>query len=80
MVFFLFGSIRQFFYDVNKRTSRLIMNGLLLSAGYDVMNIPSKRQLAFNEQMVRFYDSKDGTEMLEFLVSCSLDPELSAHP
>lgn len=78
MVFFLFGSLNQFFYDVNKRTSRLIMNGILLSAGYDVMNIPAKRQLEFNEKMIRFYDSKDGTEMLGFLATCSLDPALVA--
>ena len=77
MAFFLFGSINQFFFDVNKRTSRLMMNGALLSAGYDVMNIPAKRQLEFNEKMVRFYDSKDGTEMMAFLASCSLDPELT---
>lgn len=78
MVFFLFGSINQFFYDVNKRTSRLIANGILLSAGYDAINIPAKRQLEFNEKMIRFYDSKDGTEMLAFLATCSLDPSLSA--
>lgn len=77
MVFFLFGSIEQFFYDVNKRVSRLMMNGILLSAGYDAINIPAKRQLEFNEKMVRFYDSRDGTEMLEFLATCSLDPQMA---
>ena len=30
---FLFGALNQFFYDGNKRTSRLMMNGILLSAG-----------------------------------------------
>ncbi len=77
VTFFLFGSLHQFFYDVNKRTSRLIMNGVLLSAGYDAINIPAKRKLEFNEKMVRFYDSKDGTEMMEFLISCSLDPAMA---
>jgi len=75
--FFLFGSLHQFFFDVNKRVSRLIMNGILLSAGYDVINIPAKRQLEFNEKMVRFYDTQDGTEMIAFLVSCSLDAKLA---
>ena len=77
VVFFLFGSINQFFYDVNKRTSRLIMNGILLCAGHDVINIPAKRQLEFNEKMLRFYDAKDGMEMMEFLASCSLDSKLA---
>ena len=72
MAFFLFSSIHHFFYDVNMRASKLMMNGILLSAGYDAINIPFKRQLEFNEKMVRFYDTSDGTEMLEFLASCSL--------
>jgi Fic family protein len=72
MTFFLFGSINQFFYDVNKRTSRLMMNGTLLSSGLDVINIPAKKQLEFNEKMIRFYDSEDGTEMMEFLEGCQL--------
>ncbi len=78
MAFFLFGSIHQFFYDVNKRASRLMMSGVLLSSGYDAINIPAKRQLEFNEKMVRFYDTGDGTEMMEFLASCSLDPKLAS--
>jgi len=77
VAFFLFGSLRQFFYDVNKRTSRLMMNGILLSVGNDAINVPAKRKLEFNEKMVRFYDSKDGTEMMEFLISCSLDPKMA---
>jgi len=77
MAFFLFGSLNQFLYDVNKRVSRLIMNGILLSAGYDVINIPAKRQLEFNQKMIRFYDTKNGAEMMEFLASCSLDTKLA---
>jgi Fic family protein len=38
----------QFFYDVNNRMGRFMMNGLLLSNGYPAMNIPAKRQLEFN--------------------------------
>ncbi|MBC6903909.1 cell filamentation protein Fic [Saccharophagus sp. K07] len=30
IIFFLFGAYHQFFYDGNKRTSRLMMNGVLL--------------------------------------------------
>ncbi len=76
MLFFLFGSLHQFFWDGNKRSSRLIMNGMLLSAGYDIINIPARKRLAFNEKMIRFYDGLDGTEMIEFLISCSLDADL----
>ncbi|MEY4589915.1 MAG: hypothetical protein RL497_1991, partial [Pseudomonadota bacterium] len=70
---FLTMARNQFFYDVNKRTGRLMMNGILLSAGYPVINLPAKRQLEFNELMMRFYDSADELEMNLFLRSC-IDP------
>ena len=73
---FLFGSLNQFFYDGNKRTSRLMMNGILLGAGEDAISVPARRRLEFNEAMIRFYDSRDGTEMMRFMASCSLDPRL----
>jgi hypothetical protein len=76
ILFFLFGSLNQFFWDGNKRTARLIMNGMLMSSGYDIINIPAKKRLEFNETMIRFYDGRDAAEMVAFLVGCSLDPEL----
>lgn len=73
---FLFGALNQFFYDGNKRTSRLMMNGILLGAGEDAISVPARRRLEFNEAMIRFYDSRNGTEMMHFMARCSLDPEL----
>ena len=73
---FLFGALNQFFYDGNKRTSRLMMNGVLLGAGEDAISVPARRRLEFNEAMIRFYDSQDGTEMMRFMAGCSLDPQL----
>ena len=60
----------QFFYDVNKRMGRFIMNGLLLSNGYPAINLPAKRQLEFNQLMLAFYDSGDQKPMNTFLRSC----------
>jgi len=68
--FFLFGALHQFFWDGNKRTSRVMAAGELLKAGLDIANIPAARQLEFNQNMVQFYDTKDGTEMMKFLSSC----------
>jgi len=48
-----------------------MMAGELLKHGYDIINVPAKKQVAFNGNMIRFYDSMDATEMLEFLTSCS---------
>lgn len=73
LAFFLFGALQQFFFDGNKRTSRFIMNGVLMSNGIDAISVPAGKAQAFNEKMVRFYQSRDGTEMLQFLVSCHPD-------
>lgn len=60
----------QFFWDVNKRTGRFMMNGILLSHGYPIINVPAKRQQDFNTLMLAFYDSNDMTAMNAFLRSC----------
>ena len=60
----------QFFYDVNKRMGRFIMNGLLLSRGYPAINLPAKRQLEFNQLMLKFYETGDQKQMNTFLCSC----------
>lgn len=70
MFIFLQMARNQFFYDVNKRTGRFMMNGVLLQAGYPVINIPAKRQLEFNELMLKFYESNDPNEMFAFSKSC----------
>jgi len=33
----------QFFYGVNKRMGRFIMNGFLLKKGYPAINLPAKK-------------------------------------
>ena len=73
---YLFIARNQFFWDGNKRTGRLLMNGLLLTNGHDVITVSAKRRQDFNAKMVRFYDSANGAEMAEFLVSCSIDKNL----
>ena len=70
LVFFLFGALQQFFFDGNKRTSRFMMNGILMSAGIDAISIPAAKVQEFNEKMVRFYLSQDATEMMMFLIDC----------
>jgi prophage maintenance system killer protein len=60
----------QFFYDVNKRMGRFVMNGHLLNKGYPVINLPASKQQAFNENMLRFYCSGDQSEMNAFMRNC----------
>ncbi len=72
LVFFLHGSLQQYFFDGNKRTSRAIMNGILMTNGIDAISVPAARVQEFNEKMVQFYLTKDATVMVVFLRSLLL--------
>lgn len=74
---FLMMARNQFFYDVNKRMGRFMMNGMLLHAGYPAINLPAKRQQEFNQLMLEFYQSGDCDTMTVFMLSC-LDPKVVA--
>lgn len=65
---FLFWALNQFFFDWNKRTWRLMMNWILLKNWYPILNILAKDKLEFNKKMIKFYDTQDATEILEFLI------------
>jgi Fic family protein len=71
--FFLFGALQQFFFDGNKRTSRFMMNGILMSAGIDAISVPAAKAQQFNEKMVQFYVTRNATEMMAFLIGCHPD-------
>ncbi|PHR54704.1 MAG: hypothetical protein COA44_12510 [Arcobacter sp.] len=66
LTYFLFGARTQFFFDGNKRTSRLIMNGLLLIEGLPMLNIKARDKLEFNKEMIAFYDSGDYIKTLTY--------------
>lgn len=68
--YFLTMARCQFFYDVNKRMGRFMMNGFLLQNGFPAINLPAKRQLEFNRLMPAFYESGDQSAMNSFLRSC----------
>ncbi|OAT17649.1 hypothetical protein M979_2144 [Buttiauxella noackiae ATCC 51607] len=70
LIFFLFCMFQQFFFNGNKRTGLYMMNGWLMSNGFDPISIPAFRSQEFNDKMRRFYTNKDATEMLAFLWSC----------
>ena len=75
LTFFLFGALQQFFFDGNKRTSRLMMNGILMSAGMDAISVPAAKAREFNEKMVQFYLTKQADGMIDFLINCHPDAE-----
>ncbi len=61
---FLWGSLIQFFWDGNKRTSRFMCNGILMDAGYPPMMITKEEKLAYNQTMLQFYNTQDATEAM----------------
>lgn len=60
----------QFFWDANKRTGLLMLNGHLMSNGYAPLSVPAKRLTEYNAGMIRFYESGDYAEMMGFLREC----------
>jgi len=73
LAFYVFGAYRQFFFDGNKRTSRLMMNGVLMSHGIDAISVPAAKAAEFNGAMLCFYESKDATQIMTFLANCHPD-------
>lgn len=70
IIFFLFGAYHQFFYDANKRTSRLMMNGVLLTGGLDALIIDANRRSEYNRVMLELYNTKNADSAIGFLTNC----------
>jgi len=70
---FLWMSLNQFYYDGNKRISRLFANIILISSGQGIFNVRVKDRLQFNILMVRFYNTKDADDIFEFLYDYCLE-------
>ncbi len=70
---FLFAALNQFYFDGNKRTGRLLANGVLLSNGQGVLNIKAKDKLEFNTLMVEFYNTRKADNVCDFLYNKCLE-------
>lgn len=70
---FLWGALNQFYYDGNKRTSRLVSNMILISNGQGIFNIKAKDRLQFNILMVEFYNTREADNIFEFLYNSCLE-------
>jgi hypothetical protein len=72
LIYFASAARRQFYFDGNKRTARLMMAGELMSSGYDLVSVPYSRKLEFNNALDVLFDRDDATELLRFLGTCTL--------
>lgn len=64
---FLSVAVNKLFYDANIRTGRLLMNGILLDAGQDIITIPAAQRMEFKQWMIDLYDSGDATDIINLL-------------
>jgi Fic family protein len=64
---FLWGSLNQFYWDGNKRTARIIANGILINEGVGIFNIKTTDILEFNTLMIEFYDTCKADNIVKFL-------------
>lgn len=65
---FLFWTISQFFYDWNKRGSRLFANWILLENWYPPLVFYSEDIQEYNNYLMEFYKTKDATEILKWML------------
>lgn len=64
---FLWGAYHQFFWDGNKRTSRIIANIVLMHYDAGIFNIRAKDIMEFNTLMVDFYNTNSLDRIYPFL-------------
>ena len=70
---FLWGALNQFYWDGNKRTFRIMANGILLNSGVGIFNIKTKDIPQFNALMVEFYETKTANNIVKFLIKNCID-------
>lgn len=64
---FCWGARGQFFWDGNKRTSLVLANKIMLNAGAGMLTITEKHMEDFNRLLVEFYNTGEGTPLMDFL-------------
>jgi hypothetical protein len=66
LAYFAGATRRQFYFDGNKRLARLMMNGHLMSHGYDAISVSANRRVEFNEHLITLFDTGDATDLMAF--------------
>ena len=64
---FTWGTRGQYFWDGNKRTSLMLANKILISAGAGIMTITDKYMEQFNVSLLEYYNTGKPTELKKFL-------------
>lgn len=64
---FTWGTRGQYFWDGNKRTSLMLANKILISAGAGIMTITDKYMEQFNVLLLEYYNTGKSSELKRFL-------------
>ena len=70
LAYFCAATRAQFYFDGNKRTSRLMMAGHLMASGFDAISISARRRLEYNEYLSTLFDTGDATTLMAFIIDC----------
>lgn len=70
-----FATYHQFYFDGNKRTARFMMNGELMSHGFDAIVVPKSREAEYHASLTEMFRTGELDPYIEFLVSCYDDRE-----
>jgi len=62
-----FATRSQFYFDGNKRTARWMMNGVLMSAGYEPIAVPVNKVDDWNSSLVELFHTGDATALCVLL-------------
>jgi Fic family protein len=63
IAYFAFATYYQFYFNGNKRTARAMMNGLLMTEGFDAISVSGRRALEYNEALVDLFKDGDATRI-----------------
>lgn len=68
IAYFAAATHRQFYFDGNKRTARLMMTGMLMTAGFDAISVSANRRLEFNTYLGDLFVDHNATNLMRFII------------
>ncbi|SOC30399.1 hypothetical protein [Thalassospira xiamenensis] len=70
VAYFLFIQRQQFFRILNVEIGLVMLNGILLDAGFPALRVPASLQDKFDKKLHGFHMSQQGDEMFNLLAEC----------
>ncbi len=71
LIYFCSAARTRFYADGNERTALLMMTGILISNGFDAVDVPYVRRLELNHALDALVSTDDATELIAFLIDCA---------